>query len=254
MAAGKGSGTRQVLLVTGGSRGIGAAIVREAVAAGYDVCFSFRSDREAAETLAASFPTGAGRAHAVRGDVADPGFARAFFEEATGHFGEPTAVVNNAGITGRIGRFADLPVEVLRQTLEVNVIGTMLLSQMAVRRWEAIGQTGNIVNISSVASTLGAPSEYVHYAASKAAIEGFTIGLGKEVAASGIRVNTVAPGTTLTDIHAAGGDPDRPQRVAANIPLGRCADPEEIARCVLWLLSAEASYVTATVLRVGGGL
>jgi NAD(P)-dependent dehydrogenase (short-subunit alcohol dehydrogenase family) len=152
-------------------------------------------------------------------------------------------------VTGRIGRFTELPLEVLRQTLNVNILGTMLLSQAAVRRWQAEGVPGRIVNISSVASTLGAPSEYVHYAASKAAVDAFTIGLGKEVAPSGIRVNAVAPGTTFMEIHAAGGDPDRPYRAASKIPIGRSADAPEIARCVLWLLSPDSSYVTATILR-----
>jgi NAD(P)-dependent dehydrogenase (short-subunit alcohol dehydrogenase family) len=249
-----GNHQRDVLLVTGGSRGIGAAIVREAVNADYDVCFSFARDAKAADELVASISAGAGRVHAIQGDVADPGFAEAFFKEAETRLGKPTAVVNNAGVTGRIGRFTELPLEVLRQTLNVNILGTMLLSQAAVRRWQAEGVPGRIVNISSVASTLGAPSEYVHYAASKAAVDAFTIGLGKEVAPSGIRVNAVAPGTTFTEIHAAGGDPDRPYRAASKIPIGRSADAPEIARCVLWLLSPDSSYVTATILRAGGGL
>ncbi|KKX25719.1 SDR family oxidoreductase [Rhizobium sp. LC145] len=245
---------REVLLVTGGSRGIGAAIVREAVSLGYDVCFSFLHDRKAAEELVSSLLVKDNRVLAFQGDVANPDFGEAFFREAEIQLGRPTAVVNNAGITGKIGHFVDLPFEILRQTLDVNVVGTMLLSQVAVRRWQAAGSKGRIVNISSVASTIGAPSEYVHYAASKAAVEAFTVGLAKEIAATGIRINAVAPGTTFTDIHATGGDPDRPHRVASKIPLGRSAEPEEIARCVLWLLSPHASYVTAAVLRAGGGL
>ncbi len=168
--------------------------------------------------------------------------------------GPPTAVVNNAGITGRIGNFATLPLEVLRRTIDVNLLGTMLVAQEAVRRWQAAGIAGRLVNISSIAATLGAPGEYVHYAATKAAVDALTVGLGKEVASSGIRVNAVAPGTAFTDIHAAGGDPDRPARVASRVPMGRIAQPQEIAHAVLWLLSDEASYLTATVVRVSGGV
>jgi NAD(P)-dependent dehydrogenase (short-subunit alcohol dehydrogenase family) len=134
------------------------------------------------------------------------------------------------------------------------VLGTLLCAREAIRRWEQRGTAGTMVNVSSIAATLGAPAEYVHYAASKAAVEAFTVGLAKEVAATGIRINAVAPGTTQTEIHAAAGDPGRPARVAARIPLGRVAEPEEIAEAVLWLLSPQASYVTGTILRVTGGL
>lgn len=243
---------QDVLLVTGGSRGIGAAIVRAAVSAGYRVCFSYVEDTDAAAALAAEF--GEDRVRAMRGDVADPGFAPAFFDAAAGAFGPATALVNNAGVTGGLGPFTDASAETLRRTMEVNLLGAMLTAQEAVRRWQAQGIPGRMVNISSMAATIGSPGEYVHYAATKAAVDAFTVGLGKEVAPSGIRVNAVAPGTTYTDIHARGGDPDRPARVAERVPLRRVADPEEIAAAVLWLLSQEASYVTATVLRVAGGL
>jgi NAD(P)-dependent dehydrogenase (short-subunit alcohol dehydrogenase family) len=163
-------------------------------------------------------------------------------------------VVNNAGITGPIGPFKDLSHADLRRTMDTNLIGTMLVAQQAIRRWEAAGTRGRIVNISSIASTLGAPNEYVHYAATKAGVEAFTIGLGKEVAPKGIRVNAIAPGTTYTDIHASAGQPDRPARVVSRVPMARIADPKEIAAAALWLLSPGASYVTATVLRVAGGL
>jgi NAD(P)-dependent dehydrogenase (short-subunit alcohol dehydrogenase family) len=245
---------KETLLVTGGSRGIGASVVRQAVAQGYDVCFSFQNDRAAAEDLVTSLSKEGAHVLAVQGDVADAGFAQAFFDQANDNLGRPVAVVNNAGITGAIGLLVDLPVEALRRTLDVNVLGTILMSQVAVRYWEANSIPGRIVNISSVASTLGAPGEYVHYAASKAAVDAFTTGLGKEVAAKGIRVNAVAPGTTFTDIHATGGDPERPYRVAGRIPVGRSANPDEIAACVLWLLSPGASYVTGAILRAGGGI
>lgn len=245
---------RETLLVSGGSRGIGAAIVRRAVLDGYDVCFSYRDNSASAAALVQSLSGTGPRLHAVKGDVGDPDFPASLFAEASDVLGAPIALVNNAGITGQIGRFANLPLPALRRTLDVNVMGTMLLCQCAIRCWESNAVKGRIVNISSIASTLGAPGEYVHYAASKAAIEALTIGLGKEVAPLGIRVNAVAPGTTHTDIHADGGDPDRPFRVASKIPLGRAADANEIAAAILWLLSAEATYVAGSVLRVGGGL
>ena len=243
-----------VLLVTGGGRGIGAASVRAAVRKGTAVGFSYLRDDDAASALCGSLAAQGGRVLAMRGDVADPGFARRFFDTAEAELGPVHALVNNAGITGRIGPFADLPLETMRRTVETNLLGTMLMAQEAVRRWEAAGIAGRMVNISSVASTLGAAGEYVHYAATKAAVEALTIGLGKEVAAKGIRINAVAPGTAYTDIHAAAGAPDRPARVVSRVPIARIAEPDEIAAAVLWLLSDEASYVTATVLRVSGGL
>lgn len=247
-------GTRGALLVTGGSRGIGAAIVRLAANRGWKVCFSFINDRDAAESLCHELGGKGYRTEMFQGDVADEAFPRRFFDHAEATLGPVLAVVNNAGITGPIGSFKDTSVATMRRTLDVNLMGTMLLSQEAIRRWEATATQGRIVNLSSIAATLGAPGEYVHYAASKAAIDAFTIGLGKEVAASGIRVNAVAPGTAYTDIHAAAGEPDRPSRVVARVPAARIARPEEIAEGVVWLLSDEASYVNATVLRIAGGL
>lgn len=246
--------TSPCLLVTGGSRGIGAAIVRLAAEQGHNVCFSYLRDEEAAEKLISEFGREGSQVRAVRGDVAEPGFAARFFDAAEAAFGPATMLVNNAGVTGPIGRFSDATVETLRRTVDVNLLGPMLLAQEAVRRWESAGIGGRMVNISSIASTLGAPNEYVHYAATKAAIEALTVGLGKEVAAKGIRVNAVAPGTVFTDIHATAGEPGRPARVVDRVPMGRIAEPREIAEAVMWLLSDEASYVTATVLRVSGGL
>lgn len=166
--------------------------------------------------------------------------------------------MNNAGVTGPIGSFRDLDYAVLRRVLDVNVVGTMLCAQEAIRRWERRGiasvPKGAIVNISSIAATLGAPNEYIHYAASKGAVESFTIGLAKELAPSGIRVNAVSPGTVFTDIHASAGEPNRPARVVSRVPMGRIGEPDEIANAVLWLLSEEASYVTGSNLRVSGGL
>ncbi|MGQ9364911.1 SDR family oxidoreductase [Azospirillum sp. ST 5-10] len=246
-------GTR-VLIVTGGGRGIGAAIVRLAVRDGHSVCFSYARDDAAAEALLREVRGRGGRAVAVRGDVADPAAAGALFERAEADLGPVTALVNNAGVTGPIGAFRDASHDTLRRVLDVNVLGTMLCAQEAVRRWQAGGTPGRMVNVSSVAATLGAAHEYVHYAAAKAAVEAFTVGLAREVAASGIRVNAVSPGTTHTDIHAAAGEPDRPARIVARVPLGRIAEPDEIAEAALWLLSDKASYVAGAVLRVSGGV
>jgi NAD(P)-dependent dehydrogenase (short-subunit alcohol dehydrogenase family) len=243
-----------VLLVTGGARGIGAEIVRGALVGGYAVAFSYARNDDAARQLEGEAAQLGGRALGVRGDVADPDAVSALFDRVERDLGPVVALVNNAGITGPIGRFVDASIETLRDVLAVNVLGTMLCAQEALRRWEQRGTAGTMVNISSIAATLGAPAEYVHYAASKAAVEAFTIGLAREVAASRIRINAVAPGTTFTDIHAAAGDPERPHRVGARIPLGRAAEPREIASAVLWLLSPQASYVTGTVLHAAGGL
>lgn len=245
--------TTGVVLVTGGGRGIGAAIVRGAARRGHKVAFSYLTDERAATALADEVAAGGGEALAIKADVADPSTPSRLFDEAAA-LGPVTALVNNAGITGTLGRLADLPLETLQRTIDTNLTGTILMAQEAVRRWEATGTKGRMVNISSVAATLGAPGEYVHYAATKAAVETFTVGLGKEVAGRGIRVNAVSPGTTMTDIHALGGNPDRPAEVAPRVPLGRVAEPEEIAAAVLWLLTDEASYVVGAVLRVGGGV
>ncbi len=243
-----------VLVVTGGGRGIGAEIVRLAARAGMATAFSYRADEAAARALADEVGSAGGIALPFRRDIAEPETARALLDEVEDRLGPVSMLVNNAGVTGPIGPFVAASVETLRRTTEVNLLGTMWLAQEAVRRWLARGTQGRMVNISSIAATLGAPGEYVHYAATKAGVEAFTVGLGKELAASGIRVNAVSPGTVLTDIHAAAGEPDRPARVASRIPAGRPGMPREIAAAVLWLLSGEASYVNATVLRVSGGL
>lgn len=244
----------EVLVVTGGGRGIGAAVVRKAALGGYAVCFGYSRDDGAAAALARELDARGGRALAFRGDVADPEAVGGLFDAAERAFGPVTALVNNAGITGPIGAFRDVGLPTLRRLLDVNVLGVMLCAQEAVRRWERDGIAGRMVNVSSVAATLGAAHEYVHYAATKAAVEGFTIGLARETAAAGLRVNAVSPGTVHTDIHAAAGEPDRPARVVSRVPMGRIGEPGEIADAVLWLLSGEASYVTGAVLRVSGGL
>ncbi|WP_431855220.1 SDR family oxidoreductase [Azospirillum sp.] len=244
----------RVLIVTGGGRGIGAAIVRLAARDGYAVCFNYTRDDAAAQGLLRGLHDAGVRAAAVRGDVADPDTAHRLFDTAEADLGPVTALVNNAGVTGPIGMFRDAEHATLRRVLDVNVLGTMLCAQEAVRRWQKSGTPGRMVNISSVAATLGAAHEYVHYAATKAAVEAFTLGLAREVASGGIRVNAVSPGTAFTDIHAAAGEPDRPARVVTRVPMGRIAEPDEIAEAVLWLLSDKASYVAGAVLRVAGGL
>lgn len=239
------------LIVTGGSRGIGAATARLAARRGFRVCVNYTRDAAAADAVVAAIRAAGGTAVAVRADVAAEADVRRLFDAAEAEIGPVDALVNNAGTTGPIGRFEDVSTETLRRVLDVNLLGTMVCAREAVRRFA--GRGGTIVNLSSVAATTGAPGEYVHYAASKAAVDAFTLGLARETAGSGIRVNAVAPGSTLTDIHAAAGEPDRPARVRGRIPMQRLAEPEEIAEAVVWLLSDAASYVTGAVLRVAGG-
>ena len=248
------SSDSRVLLVTGGSRGIGAAVCRAASLAGWAVALSYRADAKSAHALVDEIRAVGGRAHAVEADVGDARATARLFHDVESTLGFPSGLVNNAGITGGIGPFVDVDLETIRRVLEVNVVGTMHCAQIAVGRWLRTQMSGSIVNLSSAASTLGSAGEYVHYAASKGAVDTFTVGLAREVASKGIRVNAVSPGTTATDIHATGGDPDRAARVAARIPLQRAAQPEEIAEAIIWLLSDKASYVTGAVLRVGGGL
>jgi NAD(P)-dependent dehydrogenase (short-subunit alcohol dehydrogenase family) len=245
---------QKVMLVTGGARGIGAAIVRYAAQQGYTLCFSYLQNVDAATRLVQELTDEGHHVVAVRGDIADPDSVVDLFNQAESSLGPITALVNNAGITGPIGRFQNADLATLRRVVDVNLLGTMFCAREAIRRWDQQGIVGRMVNISSVAATLGAAGEYVHYAATKAAVEAFTIGLAREVAASGIRVNAVSPGTVYTEIHAAAGEPDRPKRVVSRIPMARIGEADEIANAVLWLLSDEASYVTGTVLRVSGGL
>lgn len=244
----------EVLLVTGGARGIGAAIARLAGVRGCSVAICFEHAAAAAAGVVDDIGKSGARARAFRADVSRYDEVMHLFDAVCDQLGPLTAVVNNAGITGPIGPFAMATSDALARVLDVNVLGTMLCTQQAVRRWLAAGRRGCIVNISSAAATLGAPGEYVHYAASKAAIDAFTVGLAKELGSAGIRINAVAPGTTRTDIHARAGDPHRPERVAARVPAGRIAEPLEIAEAALWLLSPQASHVSGSVLRVAGGI
>lgn len=243
------------IIITGSGRGIGAATALLAGQRGYAVCVNYLANRERAEQVVESISECGGTALAVQADVSDEDAVRMLFDTATERLGPLVALVNNAGITGKLGRLVDLDTQNLRRVMDVNVIAPILCAREAVR-WMSTasgGHGGTIVNISSRAAQLGSPNEYVHYAASKAAIETLTVGLAAEVAREGIRVNCVSSGVIATEIHAMAGDPERLQRYASRIPMQRIGRPEEIATAVLWLLSEEASYCTGTILTVSGG-
>jgi NAD(P)-dependent dehydrogenase (short-subunit alcohol dehydrogenase family) len=246
---------KKVLIVTGGGRGIGAAIARLAAADGYAVCLSYLSNQAAADELVASIAAKGGVALAVQADVAVEQDVVRLFGQVDASLGRVTALVNNAGILERQGRVEDMDAARIGRIFATNVIGSFICAREAIRRmstWHG-GSGGAIVNLSSRASRLGAPGEYVDYAASKGAIDTFTVGLAKEVAAEGIRVNAVSPGVIYTDIHASGGEPGRVERVKDAIPMRRGGTAEEVARAVLWLLSDAASYTTGASIDVAGG-
>lgn len=246
----------RIALVTGGGRGIGAATAVLAARAGYDVCVNYAADAARAETVAADCRGAGARSLAVQADIGDETQAARLFEACDEALGPVDLLVNNAGIVGRASSVEELDGAVLRRTYEVNVFGSIYCAQQAIRRMSRArgGKGGVIINLSSIAATLGSPGEYVHYAASKGAIETFTIGLAKEVGKLGIRVNAVQAGTTDTEIHARSGNPDRPRMVARAAPLGRVATPEDMAEAIVWLASDKASYATGAILRIGGGL
>jgi NAD(P)-dependent dehydrogenase (short-subunit alcohol dehydrogenase family) len=249
------SSSKPIVLVTGGSRGIGAAIALLAAARGYDVAVNFASDRAAAEAVVAQCREAGANALACQGDMsAEADVLRVFDQAAT--LGPLTHVVNNAGITGRSSRLEAASLETIRVCIDVNVTGAILVAREAARRLSTRngGPGGALVNISSVAAGLGSPEEYVWYAASKGAIDSLTIGLSKELARDGVRVNAVSPGMIDTDIHALStGDPGRVERITPLIPLQRVGRADEIANAVLFLLSEEASYITGANLKVSGG-
>jgi len=247
--------TRPVMLVTGGSRGIGAATCRLAAAAGYDVAVNYASNRDAADTVVSACREAGASAVAVQTLVESETDVIAMFDEVVGALGPIACLVNNAGIVRDQVRFDEMSVERWREMFEVNVIGSFICAREAVQRMSTRhgGAGGSIVNVSSAASYLGSPGEYVDYAASKAAIDTMTMGLGKEVAEEGIRVNAVRPGVVYTDIHGSGGEPGRVDRVAGGVPMRRGGQPEEVAQAILWLASDAASYITATTVNVSGG-
>lgn len=245
----------KVILVTGGSRGIGRATCLAAATAGYRVAFSYVSDESAAHEVVAACADRGAEAMAVRCDVASPDEVVAMFRAVDARFGGPDALVNNAGITGRSGRFMDTDRDTIAAAVRVNLTGTMDCCREAIARMARSrgGRGGAIVNVSSGAARTGSPNAYVWYGAAKAAVETFTLGLAQEVAPDGVRVNCVSPGVTATDIHSRNGRTRSLDQLAASIPLGRVADPSEIAASILYLLSDAASYVVGATLRVGGG-
>ena len=240
---------RRLTVVTGGTRGIGAAVALRLARDGHDLVLGHARNTEAAAATAARVREEGVRCEVVRADVSDPDDVDRLFDVAAG-LGRVTGVVSNAGATMHLGDLADTPVEVVRRVIEVNLTGAVLVARRAVRDLDT---GGALVNVSSGAATLGAPHEYVHYAAAKAGVDALTHGLAQEVGPRGIRVNGVAPGLVRTSIHADAGDPDRVDRVGRLVPLGRAGHPEEVAEAVAWLLSDACPYATGATLRVAGG-
>jgi len=246
---------RGTLVVTGGSRGIGAAVARLAAQGGFDVAVNYLADRVAASLVVRDACAGGARAVAVAGDVAREEDVVRLFDTAERELGPVAGLVSSAGVTGGFALVEEVSAQTLARVLAVNVTGTILCAREAVRRMSTArgGAGGAIVNVSSLAARLGGAGEWVHYAASKGAVDTFTRGLAREVAEQGIRVNAVAPGIIDTGLHATAGAPDRVSRLAGDIPMRRPGTAMEVAEAVLWLLSPGASYTTGAVLDVGGG-
>jgi NAD(P)-dependent dehydrogenase (short-subunit alcohol dehydrogenase family) len=247
---------RPITIVTGGGRGIGAATALHLARSGHDVVVNYRRNHQTAERVVHEVETVGARAVAVQADVTVEEDVERLFATAQEALGPVTGLVNNAGATLHLGDLADTPVAIIREVIAVNLVAVILCARRAAQVMSTSrgGAGGAIVNISSGAATIGSAHEYVHYAAAKAGVDALTLGLSKELAAEGIRVNAVAPGIVRTDIHADAGEAGRPDRLAGRIPLGRPGETHEIAAAIAWLLSAEASYVTGAILRVAGGL
>ena len=245
----------KVMIVTGGGRGIGAATARLAAKQGYAVCINYLRDRASAEALKAEIEKNKGKAIAVRADVAVEADILNLFQQTDRALGRVTALVNNAGIVDRSARVELITAARLARMFTVNISGSFLCAREAIKRMSKRhgGQGGAIVNVSSIGAKLGSPGDYVDYAASKGAIDTFTIGLAKELGAEGIRVNAVRPGVIRTEIHAVSGDPSRVERIGQASALQRPGEPEEVARAILWLASDEASYMTGAIVDVSGG-
>jgi NAD(P)-dependent dehydrogenase (short-subunit alcohol dehydrogenase family) len=246
---------RPVILITGAGRGIGAAAAQLAAGRGFDVVVNYKTDAGSADAVIDAVKAQGGAGLAIQGDMGVEADIARMFETVDEKLGPLTHFVYNCGITGRASRLEDVDPATMREVVEVNVLGALLALRHAIRRMSKKrgGEGGAVVLISSMAATLGGPNEYIWYAASKGAIESMTVGLSRELALDGIRVNAVSPGMIATEIHASGGMPDRLARLGPTLPMGRPGRPEEVAEAILFLLSDAASYITGTVLRVSGG-
>ena len=246
--------SRGVIIITGGSRGIGAATARRLAADGYDIVVNYAGNADAAQEVVAAVAATGQKAIAVQGDMAVKADIDRLFEEAKA-FGPVVGVVNNAGITGALSRLDEASEETIRKVIDLNVTGAILVAQAAVKALSTKhgGLGGVIVNLSSAAVWIGSPNEFTWYAASKGAIDSFTLGLAKEVAGEGVRVNAIAPGLIDTDIHGSAGWPDRVKDLGHQIPIGRAGTAEDCAKAIAWLISEESAYTTGGVIKVSGG-